>query len=511
VRPLPASHGDLEGSRPGDLVKARPYQVDLIAAARLKLREIKDRLQAQGLDRGPRLLIQCPTGGGKTVIAGTIMKALVDKQATPARFLCHRDFLVDQTSKTYATLGLDHSFMAAGKWFNQFSPVHVGMVQTVKARLAKYSVPKWVMWDEAHHIGAASWSKIMEEWDSATHIGFTATPCRLDGKGLDAFFDDIVLGPSVGWLISQGYLSDYVAYAPSSPDLTGLHTRMGDYIASEVDEVMDKAVVIGDMVRDYQQYAPGRRAVYFCASIKHSEHVAASFNAAGIPARHLDGTHKTWERNQAAMQFADGDLQVLTNVDLFGEGYDLAAQAGRDVTIECVGLARPTQSLGLFMQQVGRALRPKADKAIILDHAGNISKHGLPDDDREWGLAGRKKAPGNASTVRQCSECFAMIPVMKMKCPECGFVKKAEAVGAREVNTKDGDLHEIDKDAIRKSRKLEEWQCSTLEELIDLGRRRGYSDPIKWAGFMWTSKKKRALAKEHAAKQQLDFYEKVMR
>lgn len=494
------------------MMQIRPYQDAIIRETRVKLRAIRERLKAKGETRGPRLLIQLPTGGGKTVIASFIMQGLVANGSIPARFLCHRDFLVDQTSKTYAKLGLEHSFMAAGKWYNPYTPVHVGMVQTVKARLAKYGVPKWVMWDEAHHIGAASWAAIMEEWSGATHIGFTATPIRLDGKGLDAWFDDIVLGPSVRWLMDSGYLCDYRAWAPSAPDLTGLHTRMGDYVASEVDDVMDKAVVIGDMVRDYRQYAFGKRAVYFCASVKHSQHVAASFNANGIAAMHLDGKHNSFERQSAAKQFAAGDLMVLTNVDLFGEGYDLAAQAGRDVTIEAVGLARPTQSLGLFMQQVGRALRPKSEKAIILDHAGNIAKHGLPDDDRDWTLRGVQKSPGNASTVRQCEACFAMIKATLRTCPECGATKKAaEPMGAREVNTKDGDLHEIDKDMQRKAKKLEEWQCGSIQELIDLGKQRGYKDPIGWSAHMWTAREQRKRASDHASKQQMEFYEKVMR
>jgi DNA repair protein RadD len=492
-------------------METRDYQAAQIAEARVAVRRAREKLKRAGLKRGPRVLLQCPTGGGKTVISSVIMESVIANGNGPAAFLCHRDFLVDQTSKTYARQKLDHSFMAAGKWYNPYTPVHIGMVQTVKARLARYPKPKFVIWDEAHHIGASSWAAIMEEWGDATHIGLTATPIRLDGKGLDAWFDEIVLGPSVRWLMDRGYLSDYRAFAPSAPDLTGLHTRMGDYVASEVDEVMDKAVVIGDMVRDYKQYAPGRRAIYFCASIKHSQHVAASFNAAGISALHLDGKHQTWERTAAAKQFATGGLQVLTNVDLFGEGYDLAAQAEMDVTIEVVGLARPTQSLGLFMQQVGRAFRPKEDKAVILDHAGNIAKHGLPDDDREWSLKGRPKQPGNATTVRQCQECFAMIPATKSKCPECGAVKVVESLGGRPVNTKDGDLHEIDKEAMRKAAKLEEWQCGSLDELIDLGKRRNYKDPIAWAGYLWTARAQRNKAREYATQQQMDFYERTMR
>lgn len=382
------------------------------------------------------------------------------------------------------------------------------MVQSIKSRLKKLSEPDICIWDEAHHIGAAGWAAIMAAWPNATHIGLSATPIRLDGKGLDAFFDDIVLGPSVHWLIQNKFLSDYRAYAPSSPDLTGLHVRAGDYAKDEIDEVMDKAVIIGDMVRHYRQYASGLKAVYFCTSIAHSEHTALAFQQAGYRFRHLDGSHSTWERKQAAAMMANGELDGFTNVDLFGEGFDLAAQAGMDVTIECVGLARPTQSLGLVMQQMGRALRPKDRQAIILDHAGNIAKHGLPDDDREWSLTGVEK---KETQVVQCDGCGAMVPAQAIVCRHCGVklreVKaRAPSMGGRMVDQKDGDLQEIDKDRVRKAKKLEEWGCNSLDEFIDLGRRRGYKDATKWAAFMWTDKRRRKEAREFEAKQQIDFF-----
>jgi superfamily II DNA or RNA helicase len=482
-------------------MELRDYQMRVVEETRQRLRKRK------------RVLIQLPTGGGKTAIAAHITKSAVARGYS-TMFLCHRDFLVDQTSKTFAPSGIDHSFVAAGRWYNQWANSHIGMVQTVRGRLAKLATPRLVVWDEAHHIGAATWAAIMAAWPDAIHIGLSATPVRLDGKGLDKHFDDLVIGPSVKMLIERGHLSDYRAYAPSTPDLTGLATRMGDYKADEIEAVMDKSVLIGDMVQHYRQHAAGKLGVYFCTSIKHSQHVAAAFREAGISAQHLDGTSTTFERGQAAQAFANRDIMILTNVDLFGEGYDLAAQAQRDVTIEMVGLGRPTQSLGMFMQQVGRALRPEPGKmAIILDHAGNISRHGLPDDDRDWKLTGLKKKPASdASTVRQCEYCFSSISKFERKCRYCGGVKEAAAgAGGREVEQKDGELQEIDKDAIRKSRKLEEWQCSSLQELIDLGERRGYKDAVKWAGFMFTARAERKNKKAYAEQQALNFYETMMR
>lgn len=493
-------------------MQLRPFQTEIIREARVKLREIKARLAAAGEKRGPRLLIQCPTGGGKTVLSAFITKSAVDNGNVPVRFLCHRDFLVDQTSQTYGRLSLDHSFIAAGRWYNQYTPVHIGMVQSIKSRLARVSRPRIVLWDEAHHIGAASWAAIMAAWPEAIHIGLSATPLRLDGKGLADWFDDIVLGPSVSWLIQHGYLSDYIAYAPSSPDLSQLHSRGGDYVAAEVDDLMDRAVLIGDMVRHYRQLAHGKKAVYFCTSIKHSQHVAATFNASGYRWAHLDGSDESWYRRKIALQLATGELDGVSNVDLFGEGYDLSAQAGMDVTIECVGLGRPTKSTGLFLQQVGRGLRPKDSKAVILDHAGNIAQHGLPDDEREWSLAGVKKA---VTATAQCEGCGAFSPANTVVCRHCGHKmreskQRAAAGPGRTVEEIDGDLQEIDKDAVRKAKKLEEWHCTSLQEMIDLGKRRGYKDAVKWAGLMWTAKRKRKDAREYARKQQMDFYSDLM-
>lgn len=483
------------------MIKLRSYQEKVVAEARILLRKHK------------RILIQIPTGGGKTVVASYMMKSATERDMA-AFFLCHRDFLVDQTSKTFTRAEIDHSFVAAGRWFNPWAAAHIGMVQTVKQRLAKINKPKFIIWDEAHHIGAASWAAIMEAWPDAIHIGLSATPVRLDGKGLDRHFQAMVIGPSVRELIELGALCDYKAFAPSAPDLTAVATKMGDYKIDDIEQIMDRSVIIGDMVQQYRQKAAGMLGVYFCATIKHSQHTAEMFNAAGIPAKHLDGSHSTFERMQAAQAFANRELMVLTNVDLFGEGYDLAAQAGRDVSIEMVGLARPTQSEGLFLQQVGRSLRPEENKmAVILDHAGNIARHGLPDDDREWTLQGRQKAKvGDGSTVRQCEECFAQIPKTEIKCRYCGCVKEApKASGAREVKQEDGELQEVDKDRVRKAKKLEEWTCETLAELIALGKRRNYRDAEKWAAHMWTSKQARKKEKAHADQQALKFYEEAIR
>lgn len=501
-------------------IELRPYQDRVINEARGALRKIKERLKREGEERGARLLIQCPTGGGKTVLASFITRShLANVKGASVRFMCHRDFLVDQTSGTFDSVGIDHSYIAAGRWMNDWSPVHVCMVQTAGNRLKKLTEPTLVLWDECHHIAARTWAKIMEAWPNATHIGLSATPIRLDGKGLDTFFDDMVLGPSVAELIRIGSLSDYVYYAPSAPDLTGMHVRMGDYVQAEIDEEMGKSVVIGNLVEHYGKLARGKKAVYFCTSIKNSKETAEAFGAAGFRFIHLDGDHSSWEREQAALALARGDLDGMTNVNLFGEGFDLGAQARRagwheDVTIECVGIARPTKSLGLSRQMIGRVLRPKDSPGIVLDHAGHLKEFGLPDDDVEWSLKGVKK---EAPSFMECDGCGAAIPRDSIVCKHCGHEVEREVQqrenggGSRDVEFRDGDLQQVDREAIRKAKKLEEWQCGSVAELIDLAKRRGYKFPEQWAAHMWTAKERRKRAKEHAVKQQLNFYEQVTR
>lgn len=472
------------------MIHLRPYQSDQIERTRTALRSHNS------------ILLQCPTGGGKTAMAAFMSGSARAKQRT-VWFLAHRDFLLEQTARTFDLVGIEYGFIAAGRPFNPYQPVQICSVGTLTRRLGRLAVPDIIIWDEAHHVAAASYQRIYE-WAStgperdqkqARHIGLSATPCRLDGKGLGKYFDVIVEGPSVGELIDEGYLSRYRAYAPSAPNLAGVHTLAGDYARDEIGTLMDTDQIVGELVGHYKQYADGLRAIYFAVSIRHSEHIAATFNAAGIPACHLDGNHSTAERIAAARAFGRGDIRVISNVDLFGEGYDLASQAGSDVAVETVGLARPTQSLALHLQQVGRALRaaPHKDHAVILDHSGNLLRHGLPDDDREWSLDGidkRKKKSDSGPPVRQCRECFGVYRATLQACPYCGAVPEIQV---REVEEIAGELQEVDQAAVRRQRPVddERQRARTVEQLMKLAMARGYKNPFKYAMHVYEARQKK--------------------
>lgn len=476
-------------------MKLRDYQRDLIA-------DIRSAVRA-----GHRnVLAVLPTGGGKTIIASALAEA-TSSRGQSLFFICHRDFLVHQTALTFQAAGLDFGLITAGKKMLD-RPIQICSIDTLKGRIDKLEdIPNVTIWDEAHHLRAAGWMKVHGWTGDNINIGLTATPERLDGKGLNPPFTAMVLGPTTAQLMEWGMLSQYRAYAPSAPDLSEVRTVAGEYSQADLEKAMRESVIMGDVVGSYQERALGRRAVYFCPDIAYSKDLAAAFRAAGINALHIDGDTPSKDRVQAAIDFADGRLDVLTNCALFGEGYDLAAQAQRDVTIDCVGLCRSTQSLTLHRQQVGRGLRPKDYPCIILDHAGNLEKHGLPDVDIEWSLEGRPKEP-RPSTTWMCKTCSCVNHVKDKACIECGAPKTVEARGPRIIETvEDIALKEVDREAHlerRRQMREEEEACTSYADFVEIAKARGYK--LQWAGMAWQRKKARDKAAQERIENQYEAY-----
>lgn len=482
-------------------VQLRDYQADVIDRTR------------QALRRANRVLIQAPTGAGKTVLA-SFMVGQTTAKGQAAWFICHRAELVEGTSKTFHKFGQAHGIIAAGFPMNLAALAQVCSIDTLKGRLQHLKAPRLAIIDEAHHSSAAGWALVIE-WlhkNGTLIVGLSATPQRLDGAGLDDHFKEIVLGPAVSWLMENDFLSDYRALCPPPP--AGLKARGKDDSRGAQAKVMDKPKLTGDVVKHWLQHARGMRTVGFACNIKHSHHMVEAFNAAGIPAAHLDGGTPRGERKRIISEYAEGRILVLWNVSLFGEGFDLAAIAQRDVTIDCVILNRQTQSLSLFLQMVGRALRPAPGKvAMILDHAGNLRKHGYPDDDREWTLKGREKGKGAANDNGPpppviCEGCFnAIRRPLPPACPYCG---KSLVADAKEIQVADEDLEEDleaerrrqereEKREAARARAREEAACVTLDQLVDLARRRGYQWPTQWALKKYSTS---AWRKQAAAKQE---------
>lgn len=385
-------------------MELRPYQVQAVA-------ELRDCYR-----RGARApLYQLPTGGGKTVVFCHISEGAT-KRGKSVWIVVHRQELLYQCSRALEGLGVMHGLIAPG-----FTPgiehVQVASVQTLVKRLdsGRAAPPDLIVLDEAHHATAGSWRKIIEACPNSRLLGVTATPVRLDGQGLGVagggVFDALVSGPTIPELIAQGFLSPPVVYAPPTQlDLSGVRMVGGDYAQGEIGRRMDKPTITGDVVAHYRRICNGAPAIAFCASVEHAKHVAADFRGAGFRAESLDGKMPDGQRKTLIDELGRGHLNVLTSCDIVSEGTDIPV-------VMAAILLRPTASMGLYLQQVGRALRPAPGKtrAVILDHVGNCLRHGLPDEDREWSLAGvvRRSREGN---LRPPGEDPAVPTVLRRPC-----------------------------------------------------------------------------------------------
>lgn len=446
------------------MIVLRDYQDDLLEGARNAFRAGQQTV-----------LLQLPTGGGKTLTSAFMVKRSSDKGLV-CWWLVHRREIIGQASATFSRLGIQHGLIMAGNCTDPMKRAQVGSIQTIVRRMADLPPPDIIFFDEAHHMASGQYQQVFDAFPRAKKVGMTATPWRLDGKGLGRWFQSMVEGPSVATLIERGALSSYRLFAPSQVDTSAIKIQAGDFKRDDLADMMDKPSITGDAVDHYRRLCHGKRAVAFAVSIEHSQHVVAQFRANGIAAEHVDGGMDVSSRDAAIRRFVAGETLILSNCELFGEGFDVPA-------IEAAILLRPTKSLSLHLQQVGRALRPSPGKveAIILDHAGNSLLHGLPDDDREWSLDDRvkKKAREDVGSIamRTCSECFRVYRPAP-KCPGCGQVHE---VAAREIEQRDGQLAEIDKEAIKRARKQEERKAETIDDLIRLGTARGYKNPAGWA------------------------------
>lgn len=427
------------------------------------------------------------TGFGKTVVSAYIAQS-ASQRGKRVIFTVHRDNLISQTSNTFKEFGIPHGFIAAGMPYHRNILVQVASIDTLKRRLDKIEAPDLLVIDEAHLAMAAGWKLVADHYrkQGTKVLGNSGSPQRLDGKPLSDLFDTMVQGPSPRWLMDHGYLSDYKYFAPGTPSMKGVGKQMGDYNKKQAGEVMDKPKLIGDVVTHYKKIAAGKRTVCFCINVAHSQHTVEAFNLSGVPAAHIDSETPTSERKRILNDFADGKIMVLSNVELVTTGFDLSAQVGRDVPVEAVILCRPTMSLALYLQMVGRALRRKPYPAIILDHAGNSLRHGFPDDEREWSLDGctsNKAANDNGPPPPvTCDGCFQqMRRPTPPNCPHCGKRMIAEA---KAVEVAEGELKEVtreEKEAMRQQRKREENEAKTLDQLVALAQRRGYPNPQGWA------------------------------
>jgi superfamily II DNA or RNA helicase len=439
-------------------MQLRQYQLDAISGLR------------QAFLQGHRsALLVMPTGAGKTACFTSMAASATAKQKRTL-ILVHRRELINQASSKLNLLGVNHGIIAAG-----FEPsshnVQVASVQTLVRRLNKIDFkPDLLIVDEAHHAVAGSWDTIIKHFSDALLVGVTATPERLDGRGLGTHFQSLVIGPYVDQLVADGYLSSHKVFAPPiGVNLSKVKMRGGDYAKDELGEIMDKPAITGCAVAHYKRLADGLPAIAFCVNVAHAQSVCNSFVDAGYRAKLVTGEMPMDQRDEAISGLADGRTQILCSVDVVSEGTDVPA-------VSCAILLRPTASTSLYMQQVGRVLRPQPGKvAIIIDHVNSTRKHGFVDDRRSWSLdskAKRQRKDEPAPSVRQCPECFAAFKPQPI-CPCCGHVFETKEGGI--LNLK-GDLQELRKEQARERRqfKAEQAKARTLDELLALAARKGY-------------------------------------
>ncbi|MBX9594675.1 MAG: DEAD/DEAH box helicase [Roseomonas sp.] len=464
-------------------ITLRSYQVGAIEGVRQAFRDGR---------RAP--LLVAPTGAGKTVMF-SFVAANAAARGKRVLILAHRTELIRQASRKLTEAGVQHGIIAPG-----FTPtrdlVQVASVQTLARRIASGAQPfDLIVVDEAHHAIAGQWRTVAEAYPEARMLGVTATPERLDGRGLGVAaggcFDAMVMGPTVAELVAGGFLTPTRIFAPAeAPDLSGIRTRGGDFDAGGLGETMGQAKLVGDAVDHYRRYASGLPAILFSPSVAHAEQMAGAFRDAGFTAFAASGNTLASERDGAIAGLAKGTLQVLCSCDLISEGLDVPV-------VGCVILMRPTKSLGLYLQQVGRGLRPAPGKThlIVLDHAGNTLRHGPPEMMRDWSLEGRaKRKKGDAEPTppaRQCVECFA-VHAPAPKCPDCGFVYPVQS---RELEHVAGELSDVTDDLAAKfGRHLplkDVLAKATDSDLKLIAKARGFKP-----GWVWYQRQQRQAARQ---------------
>ena len=425
----------------------------------------------------PNVLAVLPTGAGKTVLFSNI----IHDHPGASCAIAHRQELVSQISlalardkvrhriigpKSVVKLCVNLHMMELGaSYYDPNSNCAVAGVDTLVRRTKELGA--WLnsvtlcVQDEAHHVLKNNkWGSAFAMFPNAKGLGVTATPLRADGKGLgrhvDGLFDLMVVGPTARELINMGYLTEYRIFAPPSdfvrPGQDDI-VKDGDFGKVKLKAAVRKSQITGDIVKHYLRIAPGKLGITFTDSVETAVEVAAKFNAAGVSAAAISADTPNEERVAIMQRFKRRELMQIVNVDLLGEGVDVPA-------IEVVGMGRATESYALYVQQFGRALRLLKDKkfAIIIDHVGNVQRHGLPDARSEWTLDRRDKKGSSLDSdtipTRTClimNEttgiiCDAVYARINSVCPVCG--DKNKPVSRTSMVEVDGDLIELDAEVL---------------------------------------------------------------
>ncbi|MGL2219076.1 DEAD/DEAH box helicase [Oenococcus oeni] len=384
------------------------------------------------------LVCQLPPGGGKTVIFSEIAKKTTDKNNRVLVF-SHRREINQQIEKSFIKNNVDMRL------------VQIGSVQSFSRNLNRLYPPKLIIVDEAHRAVSNSYMKILDNYPNAYKLLFTATPVRLDGKGFGNVAQAIIKGKTVKWLIDNQHLAPYKYYAPLQIDLEQLKKGSnGEYQKNSIGQSYTKKIY-GNVVKNYQEIAKGTQAFLYAYNVESAKKFADEFNKAGIRSASVDGKTPEDKRERIIRAFRDGKIKVITNAEIFLEGFDAPG-------VQTVIQVRPTTSLAMFIQFSMRSMRYQPNKtATIIDCVNNVGNFGLPDEEHDWKLSGKKLKYEVKNPIKTCPYCFATFyakDVKKNLCPFCGEELKTDTANKGQayeiVNTK---LVEVTKDRLKNIKK----------------------------------------------------------
>jgi len=386
---------------------------------------------------------------GKTVMFSSMAESAAARGKRVV-VIAHRKELIDQTHAKLEAFGVRAGVvMASDPRFDDYLPVQVCSIQTLARRMDRLPPADLVIYDECHHAVSETSKKVLEAYSSAVLLGATATPWRTDKRGLADLFDDVVVAATPAELIARGALVPYDPFAYDAPDLHDVGLVAGEFNQKELGLACNTDVLVADIVREYSEHAHGRRGLIFPVDIAHSRHLVAEFQSGGFHAEHLDCDTPKDERERIIDGLRSGSVTLVSSVGVLTEGFDAPAA-------EVCILARPTKSLGLYMQMVGRVLRPSPDtgkaRALIHDHAGNLLRHGFPDDDREYSLSATPARVRELSTCPMCCSVFGRVRD-DGTCPRCGeVIAPPRAQGANDEPDADAASERKTVDGVRLDR-----------------------------------------------------------
>lgn len=415
-----------------------------------------------------RILVVLPTGGGKGVVAAKMMEMAAEKGNDSIFFADQRE-LIYQLGAHLDRMELPNQVLMAGvknefesyEEFDKAGHCTLAAKDTLWSRRKKIEFPeaKLVQADEVHKSLARTWKAVLDHYEDSIIVGWTATPCRGDGKPLGNYYTSMVQGATYQELQAGGHLLPVKAIAPVRVDLKGLKSARGDYVQKQLENRMNQDAMVGDIIKEWKQRSEGRQTIVFASGIGHSLHIRNEFDLIGVKAEHIDGTIPVERRNEIMERLKAGEIKVICNFGVLTTGVDVPG-------LSYMICARPTKSFGLWRQMGGRIQRPSLgqDHCFIQDHSNNCWEFGYPDEDVEWDIDGTKKIQDKIKEKKAkepiesrkliCKKCASKFSGT-LVCPNCGTMWERPP---DEIKMEEGVLKEIERKRLNRNSSKQEKQ-----------------------------------------------------